>query len=115
MINRTIFKGKVYYRVADLAELFDVSEYKMRKAIKDQKIKTKRLKGFGRCVFVLEENIATINVYGEVKVLETEKELIIANPVKETKIVEYSKSKRKSKRRKKTATKKEQVVVEEVK
>ena len=41
MINRTIFKEQVYYRVADLALLFGVSEYRMRKAIKDQKIKTK--------------------------------------------------------------------------
>ena len=92
MINRTIFKEQVYYRVKDLALLFGVSEYRMRKAIKDQKIKTKN-NILGRCVFVLEENIAKINVFGEVKVLETE---FTADPVKETKAVPYDKPKEKS-------------------
>ncbi|WHY88717.1 hypothetical protein QNH39_13145 [Neobacillus novalis] len=113
IINKTIFKGKVYYSVADLAELFGVSPYKMRKAIKDQKIKTKN-NIFGRTVFVLEENVAKINVYGTMKILVTQAELITADPVKETKVVEFSKPKRKNKKRKKSAKKKE-IVAEEVK
>ncbi|WP_422123719.1 hypothetical protein DHX103_02600 [Planococcus sp. X10-3] len=109
MINRTIFGGQVFYRIADLAELFDVSAYKMRKAIKEQNIKTTRLPGFGRCVFVLEADISKINVYGEMKVLKTE---FTAEPVKETKVVEIPKAKRKYKKRKSAAktTKKAEVV-----
>ena len=109
MINRTIFNGQVFYRIADLALLFDVSAYKMRKAVKEQNIETKRLEGFGRCVFVLEADIAKINVYGEMKVLKTE---FTVEPVKETKVVEIAKVKRKYKKRKSTAknTKKAEVV-----
>ena len=109
MINRTIFGGQVFYRIADLAELFDVSVYKMRKAIKEQNIKTTCLTGFGRCVFVLESDIAKINVYGEMKVLKTE---FTVEPVIETKVVEIAKVKRKYKKRKSVAknTKKAEVV-----
>lgn len=84
MINRVIFEGKVYYKVADLAELFDVSVYKMKKAIKAQDIET-RLKGFGRVLFVLEENVCKIELNNEIKILETD---FTTNPVKETKIIE---------------------------
>lgn len=83
MINRLIYGGKVYYKVADLAQLFDVSIYKMRNAIKAHEIGT-RLKGFGRAIFVLEENVAKIEINNEVKILKTE---FTANPVKETKVV----------------------------
>ncbi|WLR53789.1 hypothetical protein LC048_14840 [Mesobacillus subterraneus] len=87
MINRVIFEGKVYYKVADLAKLFDVSVWKMRKIIKAQDIGAPLRKGsgFGRAVFVLEENVAKINITGEVKVLETK---FTADPVKKTKVVE---------------------------
>lgn len=110
MINRTIFKGQVYYSVKDLAKLFKVSEYRMRKAIKDQKIKTYN-KIFGRTVFVLEENVSLINAYGEVKTLKTD---FTADPVKEEKVVPFDKPKRKTKKRKKSVNKKESVA-EEVK
>ena len=108
MINRTIFNGQVFYRIADLALLFDVSAYKMRKAIKEQNIETTRLKGFGRCVFVLEADISKINVYGEMKVLKTE---FTVEPVRETKVVEIAKAKRKYKKRKPVVKKEKKVGV----
>lgn len=83
MINRVIYNGKVYYKVADLADLFEVSKYKMRNIIKTQDIGT-TLKGFGRAVFVMEENVAKIEVRNEVKILETR---FTADPVKKTKTV----------------------------
>ncbi|WP_045518099.1 hypothetical protein [Neobacillus niacini] len=83
MINRVIYGGKVYYKVADLAELFDVSLYKMRKIVKAQNI-GENLQGFGRAVFVMEENVAKIEVRNEVKILETK---FTVDPVKKVKTV----------------------------
>jgi hypothetical protein len=83
MINRIIYNGKVYYKVADLADLFEVSKYKMRNIIKTQDIGT-NLNGFGRALFVLEENVAKIEVRNEIKVLETK---FTADPVKKIKTV----------------------------
>ncbi|MED4267335.1 hypothetical protein [Priestia megaterium] len=71
MLNRVIYNGVVYYKVADLAELFDVSVYKMRKAIKEKNIGEK-LKGFGRMVFVSEENVALISVNCKTAVVKTD-------------------------------------------
>jgi hypothetical protein len=70
MINRVIYGGKVSYRVADLAELFEVTTYKMRKAVKNQQLGT-ILKAFGRCLFVLEENVGKIEINGELTIIET--------------------------------------------
>lgn len=61
MLNRVIYGGEVYYKVADLAELFESSVYKMRKAVKELEI-GERLEGFGRMVFVSEKNVALIDV-----------------------------------------------------
>ncbi|WP_458106277.1 hypothetical protein [Bacillus sp. PK5-004] len=102
MINRLIYNGKVYYKVADLAQLFDVSIYKIRKIVKTQDIRT-TLKGYGRAVFVLEENVAKIEVRNEVKILETK---FTADPVKKSKVVkepvvDVKKSKKPSKKVKK--------------
>ncbi|XLP22267.1 hypothetical protein ACFMB7_28110 [Bacillus toyonensis] len=109
MLNRVIFKNKVYYKVADLAELFSVSTYRMRKAIKTQKITAKPLKGFGRVLFVQEENVAKIVMNSQSKTLKTE---FNENPVQETKTVETektpskkTKTKSKTKNRKKSAPK----------
>ena len=88
MLNRVIFKNKVYYKVADLAELFNVSTYRMRKAIKTQKITAKPLKGFGRVLFVLEENVAKIVMNNQAKTLKTE---FNENPVQETTTIETEK------------------------
>lgn len=86
MINRLIYNGKVYYKVADLAQLFDVSLYKMRKIVKLQGIGAPLPKGsgYGRALFVMEENVAKIEVRNEVKILETK---FTADPVKEVKVV----------------------------
>ncbi|MGE1048430.1 hypothetical protein ACQGSX_21210 [Bacillus sp. GMs2/1] len=116
MLNRIIFKNKVYYKVADLAELFSVSTYRMRKAIKTQKITAKPLKGFGRVLFVQEENVAKIVMNNQAKTLQTE---FNENPVQETKTIETEKTpskktKSKSKNRKKPATKDKKVAVETV-
>ncbi len=116
MLNRVIFKNKVYYKVADLAELFSVSTYRMRKAIKTQKITAKPLKGFGRVLFVQEENVAKIVMNSQSKTLKTE---FNENPVQETKTVETEKTpskktKSKTKNRKKSAPKNKKVAVETV-
>ncbi|WP_197207604.1 hypothetical protein [Cytobacillus firmus] len=73
MINRLIYNGKVYYKVADLAQLFDVSIYKMRNSIKKQGIGAPLPKGsgYGRAVFVLEENVAKIDVNGKSVIVKT--------------------------------------------
>ncbi|PFU40167.1 hypothetical protein COK86_20455 [Bacillus cereus] len=114
MLNRVIFKNKVYYKVADLAELFSVSTYRMRKAIKTQKITAKPLKGFGRVLFVQEENVAKIVMNNQAKTLKTE---FNENPVQETKTIETEKTpskktKSKSKNRKKPASKGKKVTEE---
>ncbi|HDR7564771.1 TPA: hypothetical protein QCX51_001969 [Bacillus mycoides] len=116
MLNRVIFKNKVYYKVADLAELFSVSTYRMRKAIKTQKITAKPLKGFGRVLFVQEENVAKIVMNNQAKTLQTE---FNENPVQETKTIETEKTpskktKSKSKKRKKPASKGKKVTEETV-
>lgn len=116
MLNRVIFKNKVYYKVADLAELFNVSTYRMRKAIKTQKITAKPLKGFGRVLFVLEENATKIVMNNQAKTLKTD---FNENPVQETKTVETEKTpskktKSKPKNRKKSAPKDKKVAEETV-
>lgn len=70
MINRVIYSGNVYYKVADLAFLFDVTKYKMRKFIKDNNL-GEILKGFGRTTYVLEENVAKIDVNGKGVIIKT--------------------------------------------
>ncbi|PHD29909.1 hypothetical protein [Bacillus wiedmannii] len=116
MLNRVIFKNKVYYKVADLAELFSVSTYRMRKAIKTQKITAKPLKGFGRVLFVQEENAAKIVMNNQAKTLKTE---FTVDPVQETTTIETEKTpskktKPKTKKRKKSASKSKEVAVETV-
>lgn len=116
MLNRVIFKNKVYYKVADLAELFNVSTYRMRKAIKTQKITAKPLKGFGRVLFVLEENVAKIVMNNQAKTLKTE---FNENPVQETTTIETEKTpskktKSKPKNRKKSAPKDKKAAEETV-
>lgn len=118
MLNRVIYKNKVYYKVADLAKLFKVSAYKMRKIVKAQDIGAPLGKGsgFGRAVFVLEENVAKIVINNQAKTLKTE---FNENPVQETKTVETEKTspkktKAKPKKQKKSATKDEKGAVETV-
>ncbi|MEK4130191.1 hypothetical protein NYE67_10945 [Solibacillus sp. FSL W8-0474] len=106
MINRIIFEGQVFYKLADLAELFGVSVYKMKKATKTQDIQT-RLKGFGRVLFVLEENVCKIELNNEIKTLETK---FTANPVKSTKAVKPVVKKTERKKTKAKVVKKGEVV-----
>ncbi|MGY3189726.1 hypothetical protein [Lysinibacillus sp. TE18511] len=116
MINRVIFKGKVYYSVADLAVVFDVSPYKMRKSIKESKIKTKH-DIYGRTVFVLESDVKKIDVYGEMKDLDSGIDAINANPEKESTVVdatEFAKKKSYKARKKNATKKKEETPVESV-
>lgn len=116
MLNRVIYKNKVYYKVADLAKLFKVSAYKMRKIVKAQDIGAPLEKGsgFGRAVFVLEENVAKIVVNNQSKVLKTD---FTKNPVQETITVEVEKApskKTKTKKQKKSAPKDKKVAEETV-
>lgn len=118
MLNRVIYKNKVYYKVADLAKLFKVSAYKMRKIVKAQDIGAplKKGSGFGRAVFVLEENVAKIVINNQAKVLKTE---FTVDPVQETTTIETEKTpskktKPKTNKRKKSASKIEKVVEETV-
>ncbi|MEH7668973.1 hypothetical protein V7419_19820 [Bacillus sp. JJ689] len=116
MLNRVIYKNEVYYKVADLAKLFKVSAYKMRKIVKAQDIGAPLEKGsgFGRAVFVLEENVAKIVVNNQSKVLKTD---FAKNPVQETITVEVEKApskKTKTKQQKKSAPKTKEVAVETV-
>lgn len=60
MMNSTIFKGQVYYKVKDLKDLYDMSEAKINKAIKANEIETVLLEGNGRTKFIAEENVPLI-------------------------------------------------------
>lgn len=100
MLNRVIYGGEVYYKLTDLAELFDISQYKIRKAIKEQNIQITRLKGFGRSLFVLEKNVSTIEVNGEITIIKTE----VKESQEKTKVVSTTKANKTS--LKKTPTKK---------
>ncbi|WP_342601593.1 hypothetical protein [Peribacillus sp. FSL E2-0159] len=71
MLNRVIYSGKVYYKIIDLGLLFDLSQYKLKKILKEQNIETTKLKGFGRSIFVLEENVSVIEVNGEITIVKT--------------------------------------------
>ncbi|AZU60113.1 hypothetical protein [Neobacillus mesonae] len=103
MITRVIFEGNVYYKVADLASLFEVSPSTMRNRVKKANVGT-RLSGFGRAVFVMESDVAKIEANGQVKVLETE---FTADPVKHEYAMEVrpQEKKRKSKETKESAEK----------
>ncbi len=71
MINRVIFKGETYYKVNDLKELYDVSMYKIKKAIKEQEIKTTTLEGFGRSKFILEAELNMLEIDGAITYMKT--------------------------------------------
>ncbi|HFJ9456983.1 TPA: hypothetical protein ACGW7F_002175 [Bacillus cereus] len=71
MLTRIIYKGKVYYKVNDLRDLFELSPYKMKKILKNQDIKTEKLDGFGRTLFVLQENASKIEVNNEITLFKT--------------------------------------------
>ena len=65
MLTRVIFSdGKVYYRVKDLKKHFGVSDYKMRKIIKQGEIPTVKLEGFGNTKFIEEENMFLLEIGG---------------------------------------------------
>ncbi|KUH46056.1 hypothetical protein M2E15_2920 [Bacillus mycoides] len=72
MLNRVIYEGQVYYKVNDVAVLFDLSQYKMKKTLEKQGIKKGKLAGFGRTLFILEKNVGKIEVGGEITIIETE-------------------------------------------
>lgn len=74
MLNRVIYGGQVYYKVNDVAVLFDLSQYKMKKTLDKQGIEKGKLAGFGRTLFILEENVGKIEVNNndKVKITKTE-------------------------------------------
>ncbi|KMQ15292.1 hypothetical protein [Bacillus mycoides] len=83
MLNRVIYGGQVYYKVNDVAVLFDLSQYKMKKTLDKQGIEKGKLAGFGRTLFILEENVGKIEIGGEVTIIETKfEESITKEPVK---------------------------------
>lgn len=71
MMNRVIFKGETYYKVNDLQELYNVSMYKIKKAIKEQGIVIGTLKGFGRALFILEAELNMLEIDGAVTYMKT--------------------------------------------
>lgn len=71
MMNRVIFEGETYYKVNDLKELYNVSMYKIKKAIKEQGIKTGKLEGFGRALFILEAELNMLEIDGAVTYMKT--------------------------------------------
>ena len=72
MLNRVIYGGRVYYKVNDLGELFELSSYKMKKTLTKQEIEATKLKGFGRTLFVLESDVSAIEINGEITIIKTE-------------------------------------------
>ncbi|MGX5612268.1 hypothetical protein [Bacillus toyonensis] len=74
MLNRVIYGGQVYYKVNDVAVLFELSQYKMKKTLSKQDIETTILKGFGRTSFILEKNVGKIEINNndEIKITKTE-------------------------------------------
>ncbi|PFW95196.1 hypothetical protein [Bacillus pseudomycoides] len=71
MINRVIFNENTYYKVNDLQELYNVSMYKIKKAIKEQGIVIGTLKGFGRTLFILEAELNMLEIDGAVTYMKT--------------------------------------------
>ncbi|MFK4423960.1 hypothetical protein [Bacillus sp. RC51] len=71
MLTRIIYNGKVYYKVGDLRDLFELSPYKMKKILEKQNIKTAKLNGFGRTLFILQENASKIEVNNEITIFKT--------------------------------------------
>ncbi|WP_377887961.1 hypothetical protein [Alkalihalobacillus sp. R86527] len=71
MIKRIIVGKEVYYKVAELTNLFGVSLYKVKKAIDKQKIHTRTLDGLGRVKFISEDNLAKLEIDGERQVATT--------------------------------------------
>ncbi|PFZ75909.1 hypothetical protein COL82_19240 [Bacillus toyonensis] len=71
MINRVIFEGETYYKVNDLKELYNVSMYKIKKAIKEQGIKIGKLEGFGRTLYILEAELNMLEIDGAVTYMKT--------------------------------------------
>ncbi|PHD69790.1 hypothetical protein [Bacillus toyonensis] len=72
MLNRVIYGGQVYYKVNDLGVLFGLKRYKMKKTLERQEIETTILKGFGRTLYILEDNVGKIEIGGEVTIIKTE-------------------------------------------
>ncbi|MGG1164803.1 hypothetical protein [Bacillus mycoides] len=82
MLNRVIYGGQVYYKVNDLGVLFGLKRYKMKKTLERQGIETAILKGFGRTLYILEDNVGKIEIGGEVTIIKTEfKESMRKEPV----------------------------------
>ncbi|MDR4170361.1 hypothetical protein [Bacillus nitratireducens] len=71
MINRVIFNENTYYKVNDLQELYNVSMYKIKKAIKEQGIVIGTLKGFGRTLYILEAELNMLEIDGAVTYMKT--------------------------------------------
>ncbi|MEJ9302021.1 hypothetical protein ABEW33_23345 [Priestia megaterium] len=102
MLNRVIYGGKVYYKVVDLAVLFDLSNYKMNKIIEKQEIKAEPLDGFGRIRFVSEQEASKIVVNNEVTILKTEfTDLVETAPIHTVEEAPAKKTKAKTKAPKK--------------
>ena len=65
MLTRIIYEdGKVYYRVKDIKQHFGLSDYKMRKILKQGEVPTTTLDGFGRTKFIAEENMFLLEIGG---------------------------------------------------
>lgn len=73
MITRIIFEdGKVYYRVKDIKKHYGLSDYKIRKIIKECDVPTTTLEGFGNSKFIAEEDMNMLEINGGTILMRTE-------------------------------------------
>lgn len=72
MLTRIIYEdSKVYYRIKDIKKYYNLSDYKMRKIIKESEVPTTRLDGFGRTKFIAEENMFLLEIEGGNMIVRT--------------------------------------------
>lgn len=70
MIKQIIFKGKVHYKIGDLAKMHGVSPRVMKRILKEQNIETTTIKGFGRMLFAIDKNVS-VEIVGEDTIAKT--------------------------------------------
>lgn len=81
-LNKVIYEGIVYVKVADLTLIFeDISLYRIKKEIERQGLETTKLKGFGNGLFISERQ-ASMLVIDEMSVMLSTKVKTINDELK---------------------------------
>lgn len=71
-LTKIIYNGAIYIPLRELTKVFvEESLYTIKKSIKEQDIKTSTLEGFGRSLFILEDDINNLIVNGKSVLLST--------------------------------------------